>query len=443
MQLITSLAWSTAFRLVGVGSAFLVNVVLARLLSPDSLGQYLIGFSLVMFVAIFMRFGVKQTAMKLAAEARNSGDEDLLNSTVFSLLIYALTATLTVAVFLLAGLADWIFLRFFDSPQLADAKFWFVLWCAFIALAAPVGEALRGLHRPGWGVALDMSAQSTLVLGAATALLFSGAQISLEAILKVWCAVSFCVLLAGFFRLSSLASVRPPVGSRTVAFRDVFHSAWPVFALNVSRYLTANAALWIVGNVLGHSDAALYGVAVKIYNLLAVPLLLVELGLGPHIADYLHRQQSEYLEALLRVSALAAFSLTLFTALLLVFFGESLLVLAFGDYYSGAHQVLLILVLGNVVNVLTGSCSTVLLLAGVQRRLALINSLSALLGIGLSLVLVPQMGILGAGVSTVLAVALANGVMWISVREYLGINTGISLTLKPHYLLLKTRGSSL
>ncbi|MEM1145985.1 MAG: oligosaccharide flippase family protein, partial [Pseudomonadota bacterium] len=430
MQLITSLAWSTAFRLVGVGSAFLVNVVLARLLSPDSLGQYLIGFSLVMFVAIFMRFGVKQTAMKLAAEARNSGDEDLLNSTVFSLLIYALTATLTVAVFLLAGLADWIFLRFFDSPQLADAKFWFVLWCAFIALAAPVGEALRGLHRPGWGVALDMSAQSTLVLAVTTLLLFSGIQIGLEAILKVWCAVSFSVLLAGFIRLLLLVPLRVSKREGGIRLAYLVHSALPVFTLNVSQYLNANAALWIVGTLLGHSDAALYGVAVRIYNLLALPLVIVDLGLGPHIADYLHRRDFAQLEALLRVSALAAFSLTLVTALVLVFHGEWLLEIAFGSFYSDAYSVLLILVLGNVVNVCTGSCTSVLLLAGEQKLLAMISTLAAFLAISLGFYLVPRFGLAGAGVATVAAVAIANSAIWMGVRKRLGLNTAISFAPK-------------
>ncbi|MCB1724512.1 MAG: oligosaccharide flippase family protein [Gammaproteobacteria bacterium] len=436
-HIISSLAWSAVIRILGVGTAFLVNVVLTRLLSVEDVGQYMLAFSTVMFASIVMRLGIKQATMKLASDARNQGDQRVLRQTLLGVMRFGVITTGIVAVVLISGIADWVFVDVFDAPELADFSAWIVAWAAMISLAAPIGESLRALHRPGWGVALDMSAQSSFVFLVLWGAAFYYHNVSLQLVIKIWFFIALMVNLGGCVRLARLIGFAGASFAEWISVASVFHFAWPILILNLSIFLMANAALWVVSYFVGHDGAALYGIALKLYNLIALPLLIINLALEPHIADYIHAGSKTRLEALLRLSASLAFSLTALISIVLIFAGKWILELAFGQSYIAAYPILVILIMGNVFNVLTGSCSSVLLLGGRRIWLSAVNAVAACAGIILALLLVPRWGGVGAALSTATVVVGANAVMWWIVKKEFGVSSAASLVPWNHYTFLK------
>ena len=434
-RIVSALAWASVIRILGIASAFLINVVVARLLSVDEVGQYFIAFSVVMFLAILMRLGIKQTTLRLVSQARNEGDPELLRQTIVAILRFGLVSTGVISLVLAAGIAEWIFRGVFQAEGLARLSGWIVAWTAIVSLSAPIGESLRAMHQHAWGVGLDMSAQSMAVLMLLLALSIFYDSLDLEEVVKIWFIVTLFINITGLLKLAGLVGLTS--FHTNVSIKEVYGNAWPVAILNVSAFLTANSALWVVGAFSGHESAALFGVALKFYNILALPLLILNLAIEAHIADYIHKGNKPNLESLLRVSATLSFMATFILSLILVFWGEVILQIGFGDTYVAAYPVLMFLVLGNVINVLTGSCSSVLILKGKQRLLALINAFAAAVSLVLSLTLVPALAGTGGAVSTATAVIIANLLAWWVVYRRYGVNSAMTITPWRYYRILK------
>ncbi len=72
-RLFAGTAWALVFKVVSLASGLAVNAFLARLLPPDQLGAYFLALSIASFAAIVARFGLKQTVVRLVAEAIAKG----------------------------------------------------------------------------------------------------------------------------------------------------------------------------------------------------------------------------------------------------------------------------------------------------------------------------------------------------------------------------------
>ena len=439
-RIMSALAWASVIRILGIVAAFLINVAIARLLPVEEVGQYFIAFSVVMFLAILMRLGIKQTTLRLVSRARNDGDPRLLQQTIVAVLRFGLLSTGVGSLVLSVGVAEWIFSEIFHADGLARISCWVIAWTALLSLSSPIGESLRAMHQHAWGVGLDMSAQSVAMLLFLFALSIFYDSLDLEVVVKIWFFVTLLVNLAGLLKLNNLVGLTS--FNTSFSLRDVYSNAWPVAILNISTFFTANSALWVVGALSGHESAALFGVALKFYNILALPLLILNLAIEPYIADYIHNGDKSHLEGLLRLSASLSFLATSILSLILIFGGRLILQMGFGEPYVAAYPVLMFLVLGNVINVLTGSCSSVLILQGKQRLLALINAFVAAASIVLSLALVPSLSGVGGAISTAVAVAIANLVAWWFVLRMYGVNSAMTTTPWRYYRILKEAESS-
>ena len=66
-------AWAFAGKLTAAVSALLINMFLARVLSPDELGVYFLAFSFVTVVSIIAQLGLGQVVLRYVAESVGIG----------------------------------------------------------------------------------------------------------------------------------------------------------------------------------------------------------------------------------------------------------------------------------------------------------------------------------------------------------------------------------
>jgi len=128
----------------------------------------------------------------------------------------------------------------------------------------------------------------------------------------------------------------------------------------------------------------------------------------------------------LRRTALLSVRVMLFAALpilvLMLLVPEWLMGL-FGPEFRGAAPALMILALGQFVNVATGSVGYLLSMTGHENNLRFNRMVGALLAVGLGCALIKPFGLIGAAVATSSAVAVQNLLGVYQVRKVLGFNT--------------------
>jgi len=110
--------------------------------------------------------------------------------------------------------------------------------------------------------------------------------------------------------------------------------------------------------------------------------------------------------------------------LIFIFLGNHVL-MVFGSEYVIAWPVLVVLSIGQFVNVLAGPVGNMLSMAGHERVTAFGVAVSVLVIVGLGLILIPTMGILGAAIATATGMVTWNVLLVALCYKRLGIWTPV------------------
>jgi O-antigen/teichoic acid export membrane protein len=106
-----------------------------------------------------------------------------------------------------------------------------------------------------------------------------------------------------------------------------------------------------------------------------------------------------------------------------IFFFADLLMGFFGEEYIQAAYLLRILIIGQFINVITGSVGFLLNMTGHEKDMRNVVFFSGPLALGLGLSLTPIYGPTGAAIATAIALASQNLIAVYMVKRRLGFNT--------------------
>ncbi|MBK5286320.1 MAG: polysaccharide biosynthesis C-terminal domain-containing protein, partial [Bacteroidia bacterium] len=110
-------------------------------------------------------------------------------------------------------------------------------------------------------------------------------------------------------------------------------------------------------------------------------------------------------------------------------FGEEVLNL-FGKHFEAGKSTLMILIFGNMFNVIAGPAGYVLTMTGHERLAFIAMSISCVLNIALNLILIPAYGITGAAIAVSFALLSWNILITIFTIKKTGIRPDIFCAMK-------------
>lgn len=191
----------------------------------------------------------------------------------------------------------------------------------------------------------------------------------------------------------------------------------------ISAFVAINLEIWIAASILSATDLAHFAAGQRLSLIVAGPLTALQIVMSPVIARLYHAQESATLITLLRGCATIASLSSLLVAAPMLLMPSPTLSFIFGEAYSDAGTVLILLTLGVVVNVITGLSAPLLAMTGHERRIAVVQWLSILLRLPTGFAL----GISAGSVGLALGSSVIAGLSWlwimIEARRRLGINT--------------------
>jgi O-antigen/teichoic acid export membrane protein len=289
---------------------------------------------------------------------------------------------------------------------------------------------LQALKRPGFSQFLDGVLAPALLLamlGAAVAMKISVSAITAMAAFAVSC---LAVLLFGAVWLRSRV-LSPEVKAAGAEYntREWLRFALPMLLIAGTHVIMGNTDVIMIGMMMDTSRAGIYSAAARLASLVAVSLVFVNMALTPYIVEYFFNERRVELQNFISLSVriAALFAVPFFFVLMI--YGKPVLGL-FGEEFKSGYQSLLILIVGQLVNALSGSVGYIMVMTGKQKQAGIVFAVSAALNIILNLILIPLFGIAGAAVATAVSMILWNVTLVVYIRNRLYLNSTIFSGMK-------------
>ncbi|TYB85234.1 lipopolysaccharide biosynthesis protein [Oceaniovalibus sp. ACAM 378] len=410
-----------AARVAAILSGLLSTVILARVLDPSGYGTYSYAFAIIAVIMIPVRLGLPTLILRETARANAAKDWSLLRG----IWRWSGCAISGGAVLAVCGVIVWLAAV---GREMGAAERNTLLWglplIPLMALSAARASALSGLRLPVRSHLTDQVLRPVALSVLLLAALGLGIAVDPSRAMMFH---SVAAMLAFSTGVALLAKARPApmrvLGPHRMKHRDWARALLPLSALAAVQVVNQSADLIMLGIFRTDAEVGLYRIAVSSASIAAIGLTAMGMVLNGHIAHSLAQKDRARLQRILSAAALAC---TVATALILAGFllmGKPMIGLIFGVNYTGAYPVLIVLTVAQLVSAFFGMNMNVLNMAGLEQRTLAASAISIGINIVLNLMLIPQFGVVGAGIATLISTTLLNFLCWSSVRNNLGLDS--------------------
>lgn len=353
--------------------------LLARLLSPAEFGVYVLGQTIALFGGVVGVLGLENTLVREVARLEADGESGSSRSTMRRARRMCLIGALAVALLLVLG-RDVLLTRLFAEPRLATMAGWMAAWMVLEAVNRLHVSALRGEHRLSVAATLDGFVRAAVFL-AAVGWLAAVDGLGLESAFAAAALSSGASAVTGWWLLAGVRNPADPGRDGTgedegLTAGRLWRRSWPLLGATVLGFLINRGDLWLVGIVAASEEAALYGSVLKLMFLVSLPLLVLNRTMSSTLAEFHSSGRLRELEVLLRGATTMMTAVTGVVVAGLLLFGDQLLSLLFGGFYSAATPILVLLALAQLVLAATGPCGTMLMMAGHERLQLVVSAAS-------------------------------------------------------------------
>lgn len=392
--------WAAIGRLFAGILLLGLHGILARTLSSESYGQYVIFESLALVLSIVCMVGMPYVILRLARTRLVQGDTAGASEIVRSACrLFSVSAPLTV---LIVALLCFLFGASVTEKFAWHWVPWFCAWAILTAALRVVSELYRAFD--SYSIAYCIGGQNggllvNLGLVLLTFLAIGFGRFNLTTILALQIVVQALFLAFALWGLRRHFIV--PKGVQAVnSVRLILMAGWPVLALHLMTFGLPESGKLILGIYSSSGDVGFYNAAMRLVLLAEVPLVLISIAIQPFVPELFAGGKKDDLRTLARGSATVA-AIPSFALLgVYIVMPEIILGYAFGAGFEQASEALRILAIGSIIWGLTGSSGMVLTLTGHERSSMLGTFIPGALFLIFCPMLVQQYGCAGAALCT-------------------------------------------
>lgn len=385
-------------RALGTALNFLFQIILARLLGAHGVGIYYLALSTTTTSALIVRMGMDHNLTRTVAAQAESENWAAVRQVVSHALRAGLIAAM-LAVAIVYFSAAWISEFVFSKPDLSVPLSIMAFSILPVAMIILYARALQGLRLvaeatlvetaiiPFVGCALVFVLVNRFEIVGGTIAYCAGATIALSVAALVW------------RRRSSLwPSDSGDSGASGSTFKFVVQST-PYFGVMLCQQMALVAPLFILGALRSGADVGLFYSANRTAALIGLILVAANSIVAPKIAALYQNRDLHTLDRVIRRSAMLVLMIAS-PALLIFLLVPGFVMSIFGSEFTASADLLRVLAVGQLVNIVTGSVGFVLLMTENLRSILITSILMLITVAGLSFLLVPQFGAMGAALAT-------------------------------------------
>ncbi len=410
-----SLGLKTAItKVFGALFAFLLTVIVSRTADASIAGQFFFLFNLVSLTAIVSQLGFDVALIRYNAIAFSNTDAQQQSDNYRTALVRSLAFCFAAGIVLFGTFYGFPSLvNKINAPMLAVGL---ALLCVpFLVLGQTNSRVLQASKKVVSSLfALQLGVSVLMVFFIAALDLFGQRDINdFAAALLLACAI---VALTSTYIWCRSDQFRKPTKSADTKLIDTAKQVW---IGSIFNNLLQWGSLVIAGFFIAASELGLLAAAQRTSLLIGFVLITINFVVAPMFASLYKEGEIDKLRNLSRMACRLNIAAALIPVLICTLFPVFVMQL-FGDEFVSAAPLLIVLSLGQLINVATGSVGFLLLMSGHERTMKYITICSGTISILLLIVLCQSHGVLGAAWAMAIGMAIQNFASLYFVKRYLG-----------------------
>jgi O-antigen/teichoic acid export membrane protein len=429
-EILTGSAWAMMAKVISTGLTFVISILVTRLYGAEAMGILALIQSYLMLTTIFTELGTKTSILRLIPEhiAKYS-----VNS---AFKVYRKTQYLVGGVSLVTGV-----ILFFAAGVIADKVFSKPHWTFFFAVSAAFvffkslmelnTQAIRGLRLIRVYAVMNFLPAAIMLIILIGLTFVSKAQgnpvyaqlaaLAATAIIGLW-------VMDKAFR----TQIKKGDIVQIIPVKFIISLSLPMLMTEFMRFSIVQLGLLFLGIFCSGEVVGYYSIAVKLGTLTAFFLQAINSIVAPKFSELFYSGKMDDLFHVAKKSSKLIFYATTPILLSLVIFGKPILRFFFGPEYVAAYPSLVMLVIGQFINSISGSTADFMNMTGRQEVFRNIFLLAVIINILLNLLLIPSFSLLGSAISAMVSMSFWN----ISTLIYIQLKNGKTTGYFPDILAL-------
>lgn len=408
-------------RVVGLVVAFATQVFLSRLLGAELFGSYSLMITWCMILTVFAKQGMDLTILKFSSGYVSKGDDGLLAKLLGFVSIRVFLASLISIIILVS-------LHFFYPLSTGFKNLDSVFWGGLLICGAVIISVIQSLFRSRKKLFFAQCFEQIIRPANVFLLLLLGLLFRITFSPEV--GVAFASLGVFFASLAGMALyIKKYEFNINLNFVDSEKKEWssvsrPLLINSVFVQMLTYSPILIMGFLTADVEIAFFSVAIKLAAFISFGMVALNSISAPMIASNYRDGDYKKMREIARWSSRLAFCSGLVPAVILLIFGDKVLIL-YGKDFAVAYDAMVLLIFSGVVGAFFGPVGFFLSMTNQQTSYMKTTVLTLAITVILSFILVPDMGGYGAAMSVMIAKIMQNLICWILVFWKLGIDVSI------------------
>lgn len=388
-------------NIIYVVLSFLTGIILARTLGPEVFGRYSYLISWVALTVSFITAGLPILLVREISTYKQNNEQQLIRGIIYSSLLF-------VVFFFLLMVIGILIINSFDE---FDPGIIFPLLAAvfFLPCIAIYEAATRGLGHVilGQFSSKVISPSLSVIFISLLALYSYYGSITVSNVLYVFSSVAFFAAIVAFLVFQRKKKDFYCI-EKEYQLPKWCSSLWRISLVGWFGALNIQLSFILLGYFGNIDDVAQFRVAGQIASLIPFGLMVINSIQMPALSKAFNNGEQEELQRLANRSCLFSAFLGMPIILIALFFGESFITILFGSDYRNASDILLVLAVGQIINVSAGSTGLLMLVSRKEHIVMMNLGFALLLNIGLCIILIPIIGATGAAIASSVSLAFRN-----------------------------------
>ena len=405
-EILTGSVWALSARVAATALGLVASIIIARVYGAEVMGIVAVVQSFLMLVSIFTVLGTKTSLLRLIPEHLVKYSPTSAFKVYRKTQWIVITASvLTATLFLLA--ADFISDRIFSKPHLSSYFSMAAIFVVFKSLTELNTQAVRGLRLIKTFAIMQILPQGfNLLLLISIGLLLPTRDVPVYALLGGFAMTGILgwIVMDYSFR----KRMYPDDLVQPMSILDILSISFPMLMTAAMTFVIGQTGVIMLGMFRSEAEVGYYAIAVKLATLTSFVLTAVNSMAGPKFSELFHSGKTDELFYVAKRSAKLIFWTTTPILLSLVIVGKPVLHIAFGPEFTVAYPALLLVVLGQFVNSISGATGLFMNMTGNQRVFRNIVFATAFANVGLNFMLIPSYGIHGAATAAMFSLMTWN-----------------------------------
>lgn len=407
-------------KLAGLPIGLAASVLLARSLGPEAFGHYSFIMALIPLLALPVSGGIAQFITREVAGYRHDCDWANYRALVRSSFIWVLSlSAVVVSVFFI--------IYFFFTDAVSDTRWQLMSVAVFlvplVGLNAVRTAVIKGLGRPFYSELPVLLIQPFIILMLILVVAHLCSLGATEAIniqiFSGWLTFFIGTLILMFVS-PSMKKTKAAVAS--FKFGSLVKGVLPFSVMAAVSLLNTQMSTVLLGLIGSPEDVAGFRVADRGAFFVAFSLTAMNMTISPRLVKLYKQRDIVKMQKLVRFASRMALLFALPLSILLMVFGRQIITVLYGSEYAViAYIPLVVLVVGQSINVFCGPVGNILAMGGFERQSLRVHVLALSVNILCCVLLIPKYGAVGAAFASSAGVVTWNIFLSFLSMRFVGV----------------------